>query len=400
MKIAYFDCFSGASGDMILGALVDCGLPLEHLQSLLQKIQLPSFEIKCKQVEKSGLPAIKIDVLVKEKGLVRYFSNITSLINESHLKKSIKENGIRILETLARAEASIHRQKIDQVHFHEVGAIDSIIDVIGAVIGFDYFEVEKIYSSPLATGLGQVKTDHGVLPIPTPATLEILKDVPIYSKGIPAELVTPTGAAIIKTLASSFGSLPSLKIKEVGYGAGSKDLEMPNALRLIIGESESVLKEQDEVILLQTNLDDLNPEFYEYIIEKLFINGALDVWLDNIQMKKNRPGIILSVLCPPNLIDKLTEIIFQETSTLGVRQQNIFRQKAIRKILEIETEFGKVRIKVGRFGLKAFIVSPEYEDCARIAKEQNKPVREIYDYLKELAISKIDPKEVLKNIDN
>ncbi len=386
MKIAFFDCFSGISGDMALGALLDCGLSLETLLKELKKIPITNYKITAEKVEKCGICATKISIRVNEQGVVRTWANIENIISKSSLDKKVKDKAREIFLKLAEAEAKIHRKNLDQVHFHEVGAIDSIIDIMGTVIGLNLLDVEKVFASPLATGTGMVKSEHGAIPIPAPATLEILKDVPIYSRGIPAELVTPTGAAIIKSLAKSFGEMPFLRPLAIGYGAGTRDLEIPNVLRLVIGEEvASPEAELDEVIRLETNIDDLNPEFFEFITEKLLEAGALDVWMSPIYMKKNRPGVSLNILCLAKDEKELLDLLFAETSTLGIRVSKETRRILPREVIEVTTGFGKIRVKVGRLGDKITSIAPEYDDCASLARKNKVPIKTIYDEAKQKA---------------
>ncbi|MDI6689291.1 MAG: nickel pincer cofactor biosynthesis protein LarC [Actinomycetota bacterium] len=385
MKIAYFDCFSGISGDMVLGALLDAGFPFEVLLTELKKLPLKDYEIKAEKVEKLGISATKVCVRAEEKGIIRTWSNVKSIIQESKLHPDVKEESQRIFLKLAEAESKTHRKSIDQVHFHEIGAHDTLIDIVGTVIGLHYLGIKEIYSSPLATGMGLMKTEHGVLPIPAPATLEILKDIPIYSAGIATELVTPTGAAIIKTYAKEFGEMPPLKIASIGYGAGTRDLKIPNVLRILVGEALSIGEEMDLVETIRANIDDMNPEVYHHVMERLFEAGALDVWLTPIYMKRNRPGVTLSVLLPLRIEEKILEILFEETTTLGIRCSRETRRKLTREILEIDTEFGPIAIKMGKFRGRIVNISPEYEDCARIARESNVPLKLVYEKAKEAA---------------
>ncbi|MDO8886818.1 nickel pincer cofactor biosynthesis protein LarC [Candidatus Oleimmundimicrobium sp.] len=393
MKVAYFDCFSGISGDMTLGALLDAGLPFEVLENELKKLPLKNYSITAKKVEKAGIAATKVYVQAEEKGIIRYWSNVKNLIDDSKLDMTIKENGKKVFLTLAQAEAKIHKKKLNNVHFHEVGATDSIIDIVGTAIGLNYLKIEKVFASPVATGTGLTKTNHGIMPIPSPATLEILKDVPIYFGGENTELTTPTGASIIKTYTEHFGEIPPLRIISTGYGAGTRDLKRPNVLRVIIGEMISTHKEveEDEVIVVDTNIDDMNPEFYGYIMEKLFNAGALDVWTTPVYMKKNRPGTTISALAPIQKEEAIMDIIFKETNTLGVRISKKVRRKALREIVIVKTKFGEAKVKVGKFKNEIVSVSPEYDDCALLAKEKGVAVKEVYDEIKKVA------EKVLKN---
>lgn len=386
MKIAYFDCFAGISGNMVLGVLVDAGLPLDLLQSELAKLGLENYQLETSKVEKLGIAATLVQIHSNEKGVVRYWSNIEGIINKSKLDSKIKSKSKEIFLKLAEAEAKIHRKNLDQVHFHEIGALDSIVDIVGAAIGLHHLDIDEIYASPLATGMGMVKTEHGVFPIPAPATMEILKDVPVYTGNIPAELTTPTGAAIIKTYAQEFGEMPLMKIQTIGYGAGLRDLEIPNVLRLVIGESHETQQiGADGVELIESNIDDMNPEFYSHVIDKLFKSGALDVWITPIFMKKSRPAVNLSLLVPLDKEEKVLETLFSETSTLGTRIFKAMRKKVEQDIITVKTKYGQARVKVGRFKGKIVTVSPEYDDCAALASKSEVPVKKVYDEVKNAA---------------
>ncbi len=387
MKVAYFDCFSGISGDMTLGALLDVGLPFEVLKKELEKLPLKNYSIKAEKVEKVGIASTKVHVQAEEKGVIRYWTNVKNLIDDSKLDTLVKENSKKAFLTLAQAEAKIHRKNLNSVHFHEVGATDSIIDIVGTAIGLNYLGIEKVFSSPIATGMGLIKTDHGIMPVPSPATLEILKDIPIYSGGENAELTTPTGASIIKTYAEDFGEIPPLRIISTGYGAGTRDLRKPNVLRIIVGEmiARPEEAEEDEVVIIDTNIDDMNPEFYGYVMEKLFDAGAIDVWITPVYMKKNRPGTALSALAPIHKEEAIIDVIFKETSTLGARTSRKVRRKALREVLAVTTRFGEVRVKIGKFKNQIVSVSPEYDDCARLAKEKEIAVKEVYNEAKQAA---------------
>lgn len=389
MKVAYFDCFSGISGDMVLGALLDLGLPLDALLKDLGKLPLKDYRLEVNKVERKGIEATQLTVHSYEKGVVRYWTNIQSLIKESGLDSTVKEDAYRIFEKLALAEAGVHGRSADQIHFHEIGAVDSIIDIVGTAAGIHRLGIERIHASPLPTGRGTVRTEHGIYPIPAPATLEILKGVPLYGNEVEAELVTPTGAAIISTYAKSFGAMPAMKVSGIGYGAGFHDLETPNVLRVIVGEELTASAEEETAALLSTNIDDLNPEIFDYLMEKLLKAGAFDVWLHPIQMKKNRPGITLNVLAPQELLGNLSDIVFTETSTLGVRIQQVKRKKLRRETFEVALPYGKVRVKVGYLGERIASVAPEYEDCAAAARESGVPVKEVFELAREKAKEKL-----------
>ncbi len=387
MTLVYFDCFSGISGDMTLGALVDAGVPVEELRSGLAKLNLPGYELSSKKVTRSGIAATKVDVIIDQKGqTARHLSDILKIIDGSALSATVKEKSGRIFKRLAEAEAKVHATTPDNIHFHEVGAVDAIVDIVGSVIGLELLGVTRIMSSPLDLGSGTVQTSHGLFPVPAPATAELLKGIPMYQSATRFELTTPTGAAIISTLASSFGTLPQMKINRIAHGAGSQDFPgRPNVLRLMIGEPAAAYDE-DSSVLIETNIDDMNPQLYDYIIEKLMTAGAQDVYLTPIIMKKGRPAILLSVLTDHAKSDALLDIIFRETTSIGVRIQEVGRKKLSREIREVETSYGKIRVKVSKRGDEILNVSPEYEDCKRIAEEKQIPLKTVMEEAKRFII--------------
>ncbi|MFC2135367.1 nickel pincer cofactor biosynthesis protein LarC [Bacteroidota bacterium] len=379
MKIIYFDCFSGASGNMILGALIDTGLNVELLKEELKKLNLGGYEfITSKKVNK-GISGTHLQIKVSSGNTHRGLKDIFKIIDDADLKEVVKNKSKKIFSRLAEVEARIHNKTVDEIHFHEVGAVDSIVDIVGTVIALDLLGIEKVTSSKIHVGTGTLKCAHGTLPVPAPATLELLRGVPVYSTGIESEMVTPTGAAIITTLSDGYGNIPEMKILETGFGMGDKDLGISNFLRVVIGE-ESIELSQGKIQMIETNIDDMNPEFYEHVMERLFENGAKDVFLTQVIMKKNRPGIVLSVMSEPQDLDILTEIIFQETSTLGVRISDVKkRMVASREIIKVETSWGEVGVKVKILGDGEKSFAPEYEDCRRIANDFNIPVSKVYD---------------------
>jgi len=384
MRIAYFDCFSGISGDMILGALLDLGWPVEELEKELAKLNLTGYKIKVKKVQKESITATQIKIETKNDEKKRRLSHILSIIERSRLEKEIKEISKDIFTKLARAEAKIHGKSPQEIHFHELGGLDTIIDVVGTVAGVKHLGIEKIYVSSLPLGRGFVKCAHGTLPLPAPATLELLKKVPVYGGNIEAELVTPTGAAIITNLAKNFGEIPPMRIESIGYGAGQRDLSIPNLLRISVGTMRNAYQE-DIISLIETNIDDMNPEFYEHIINRLFKEGALDVFLTPIQMKKTRPATMLSVMASQEKIEKMIEIIFEETTTLGVRISRVKRRKLARESRSIETKYGKIEVKIARLNGVIKNITPSYEDCQKIALRLNIPLKKVYEEAKEAA---------------
>lgn len=378
MKIAYFDCFSGISGDMIIGALVDLGLDIKFLENELKKLNLKGCRIEARKVVKNGLSATKFDVIENRANSheERSLKEINEIIRKSKFDNGTKSTIKKIFMTIANAEAKIHNKTANKIHFHEIGAIDTIIDVAGAVIGLEKLGIEKIYCSKLNVGAGFVGFSHGKWPVPAPATAEILKNIPVYNNGVEAELVTPTGAAIISNLAEKFGDMPEIKVEKIGYGAGAKDLEQPNVLRVFLGETAEMQNEKINVI--ETNIDNMNPEIYPYVIDKLMENGALDAYLTNIIMKKGRPAVKLSVLCDIENTDRLSDIIFDETTTIGLRIFEAKRKKLERKAKTIKTKYGTARVKISKLNNKVQNVMPEYRDCVRIAKKHKVPLKRVY----------------------
>ncbi|MBU4362133.1 nickel pincer cofactor biosynthesis protein LarC [bacterium] len=395
MKIAYFDCFSGISGDMTVGALLDAGLKIETLEKELKKLGLTGYQLEVNKVVKKGISATKFKVKIKEEGVERRFKDILTILEKSKLDEEIKKETKKIFFNIAQAESKIHQKDIDKIHFHEIGGLDSIIDIASAVIGIKTLGIEEIYSSALPVGKGFVKCAHGVMPVPAWATLELLKNIPTYSGGIESEMITPTGAAIIGTLAKSFGERPLMKIERIGYGAGEKEFSIPNLLRVSIGEK--ILKDEnlkdgyvsDEAVLIETNIDDMNPEFYDYIMDQLFSLGALDVFLTPIQMKKNRPAHMLSIIVYEQDLKEILEVLFSESTTLGVRIREIKRLRLAQQNFIAETKYGKIRVKVGIFKGEIKNIGPEYEDCKKIAEQHQVPLKEIYEEAKKVANNKL-----------
>lgn len=375
MKTLYFDCFSGVSGDMTLAALLSLGLPKEKLLQELKKLNLENYSVEIFPGSRSGIAATGVEVRVGHSHHHhRRFSDIRTLIQESSLDPQVKEIGLKIFQRLAEAEARVHDKTIDEVHFHEVGAVDSIVDIVGTAVGIAFFNPERILSSELPMGRGFVNCQHGRLPLPAPATVEVLKGYPVKKVEVEGELVTPTGAAIVATLSSGVAAWPDGIIRAVGYGLGKNDFpDRPNLLRLVLGETEGAF-ESDRAVILEANIDDMNPEFYGYVMERLFAEKALDVSLSQLLMKKGRPGVLVRVIAEEKDAEKLTEIILKETTTLGVRRYPVMRKKLPREVREVETKHGKIRVKIS--GDLRF--QPEYEDCRRVAMEQGVPLQEVY----------------------
>jgi uncharacterized protein (TIGR00299 family) protein len=382
MKAAYFDCFSGISGDMTLGALVDAGCPLERLREDLKGLEVPDWQISAEKVWKNGMAATHVSVRTKDPQTHRSLSTILGIIEKSKLAADVRERASSIFRRLGEAEAAVHDVPIEKVHFHEVGAVDAIVDIVGACIGFSVLGIEEFACSPVNVGGGSAKMAHGMLPVPAPAAARLLLGKPTYSNGVQKELVTPTGAAIVATLCQSFGPQPPLRVQSVGYGAGATDLEgQPNVLRVMVGDSLQHRETQfdEEIRVIEANLDDLNPQVYGYFAEKALAAGALDVFMTAVQMKKGRPGTLLTLLCKPEDARKLTDLVFAETTTFGLRSYTAERRILPREWQRVQTRFGEVRMKIARVNGKVLQVSPEYEDCRKLAEEKKVALREVMD---------------------
>lgn len=379
MNIAYIDCFAGISGDMFLGALLDCGLPRKLLRQELSRLPLDPYTISFTSEERMHISGCRVHVKTAgDKHPHRSLATIRRIITHSKLNQQVKQFSISVFERLARVESKIHGTTVSKIHFHEVGAIDSIIDIVGTAIGIDYFKLDRIYASPLPLGSGFTASEHGVLPLPAPATLALLKGVPVFGTPLRTELVTPTGAALLTSLTGHYGSMPPMKIARIGYGVGSRILhDRPNALRILVGE-ESDEQEMDQVLILEAHIDDMNPEMYDYLMQRLQKEGALDVSFSPLQMKKNRPGVLLKVICSPDKKDACTTIIFQESTTSGIRFYPAERIKLIRKTRVISTPYGKLAVKVFTAPGGGYFASPEYEQCRKIAQKHGIPLKTVY----------------------
>lgn len=381
MKLAYFDCFSGISGDMVLGALVDVGLDIGQLEAELRKVHLDGWSISADRVKRRALSATKVHVEAGPSHHHRHLSDILKMIDTAPLSPRAAENARKIFHRLGEAEAKVHNIPIEKVHFHEVGAVDSIIDIVGAAVGFDILGVESFACSSLDTGSGRVKTEHGLLPVPAPATAELLRGAPTFSSGVEKELVTPTGAAIATTLSTSYGKIPPMQLSAVGYGAGSADLlEQANVLRILIGEciaQETAARPETLVSVIETNLDDMSPQIYGYFVERALTLGALDVFCTPVQMKKNRPGQLVTILCEISNRSRLIDLIFHETTTIGVRTYEVHRQTLNRETIPVDTPLGQIRMKVSRLNGAVLNAAPEYEDCQRIAAQKDVPLKQV-----------------------
>jgi uncharacterized protein (TIGR00299 family) protein len=381
IRQAYFDCFSGISGDMVLGALVDAGADLRAIEADLRKLSLPGWSISATKVKRGEIFATQVKVETGEGHHHRGLSIILQKIENAKLAPRAAERARKIFSRLAEAEAKVHQQPIEQVHFHEVGAVDSIVDIVGAAIGFELLGIDEFACSALDVGAGQVQTAHGLLPVPAPATAELLKGAPMFTSGIAKELVTPTGAAIATTLAKRYAEIPQMTLKAIGYGAGSADLkEKANVLRLLIGESavtEPAEHWEPTVTVIETNIDDMSPQIYGHFVERAFESGALDVFSSSVQMKKNRPGQLITILSEPHTVGRLIDLIFRETTTIGVRTHEVRRKTLARESVTLETPFGEVRMKISRMHGSVLNATPEYEDCRRIATQKNIPLKDV-----------------------
>jgi uncharacterized protein (TIGR00299 family) protein len=396
-NLLYFDCFSGASGDMILGALLDAGLPLDELRRALGSLGAGTFSLAAERVSRAGVAATKFRVIEEPapgpqppapgRNTDQHdhhhhhhhhsLAQIAALIDRSALSAAGKDKAKALFRRLGEVEADIHQIPVDRVHLHEVGALDSIVDIVGAVFAFEWFGADEVMSSPLNLGSGTVKCEHGTFPVPAPATARLVTGVPVYSSGLAAELVTPTGALLVTGYAASFGSLPPMRIDRIGYGAGDRDFkEMPNVLRVLVGE-RSGDRAGDRVVVLEFEVDDMNPQLFGTLMDRLYAAGALEVFYAAVQMKKNRPGTLVTVVAPPARRDELSGLVFRETTTIGLRYQEVQRECLAREVVEVETPVGCVRFKIARREGRVLNASPEFDDCVKLAAERGLPVKEV-----------------------
>jgi uncharacterized protein (TIGR00299 family) protein len=397
VRILYFDCFAGAAGDMILGAMLDAGLPFEALERALGSLAVEGWDVSADRVLKTGLTATKFRVHERVHTHSHEHAHshahvhshphphhhhhslkdIERAIGRSALSESARARASGMFRRLAEVEASIHGMPVDQVHLHEVGAIDSIIDIVGAAFGIEWFNADRIVASPLNVGGGMIKSAHGVFPVPAPATLRLLKDAPVYSTGIQTELLTPTGALILSEYASGFGPMPQMRVDRVGYGAGERDLaETPNVVRLVVGEAAGDAP-VTRVVSIECEIDDMNPQIFGALMDRLYAAGALEVFYAPVQMKKNRPGTLMTIVATPELRPALIELVFRETTTIGVRYQEMARECLDREMVTVATSFGPVRFKVARRGQMLMNAQPEFDDLTRLAAEHHVPVKEV-----------------------
>ena len=384
MRQAYLDGSSGISGDMLLGALLDAGFDAHRLLEELKKLPLGFYKLKRTRALRGGIVGTRLEVETAGGQPQRKLTDIEGMIEPAGLSAGVKERALKIFRRLAEAEGKLHGKPASDIHFHEVGAVDAIIDIVGACVGLEVLEVSELICSPLNVGGGRVEAAHGSLPVPAPATMELLQGVPVYSSGVEGELVTPTGAAIVSTLAASYGPFPSFKIERIGYGAGAKEFpKHPNVARLFLGGRLDAVKAEpgkpgDELVsIIEANVDDMSPQLYGYLVDQALAAGALDVTCSSVQMKKNRPGLQITVLTAPEKADALAQLLFEQTTTIGLRIYEARRRVLEREHVEVETPYGKVRIKVAKREGKILNVAPEFEDCQRLAAEKNVPLKEV-----------------------
>ncbi|HEX2271327.1 MAG TPA: nickel pincer cofactor biosynthesis protein LarC [Pyrinomonadaceae bacterium] len=392
MKTLYFDCFAGASGDMILGAMVAAGVDPDALREQLSLLHVEGFKIDFETVDRSGLSATYARVETVHEHKHRHLSDIRRIIEDSGVTDAAKDLSIRIFTRLAEAEARVHNEPVEKVHFHEVGALDAIVDVVGAAICFDLLKIDRFVSSPLHVGSGMVKMAHGSFPIPPPAVTELLRGVPFYSGDIPGELLTPTGAAIITTVCKEFGPIPRIRTDRTGYGAGTREYEnFPNVLRVLVGETDTGDIEgaaSEKLWMIETNLDDASPQIVGHVMDRVFEFGALDCYFTPVQMKKNRPGVLLSVLCGPEEKEAVMKLLFVETTTLGVRSYEVERRALRRSVVKVETQYGPIDVKVAHLNGRVVNEMPEFEQCRQAAFRADVPLKMVEEAAR-VALAKI-----------
>jgi hypothetical protein len=395
VRVLYFDCVGGISGDMAIAALLAAGAGEDVVRAGIASLQVEPVELEVEETDTHGIAATRVHVRAQASGVIRTYANIRSLLDASDLAPAALELAQRIFRRLALAEAAVHRRDVEHVAFHEIGAVDSIVDIAGTAIALTSLGVERIFSSPVPTGVGMIKTEHGQMPLPAPAVVELLRGAPMYSRPVPMELVTPTGAAILAATVEGYGDLPMLRTEAVGYGAGTHRPDFPNVLRVLIGEGTgevpgmpgsppaegSVTGE----LVLATNVDDLNPELHAFVLERLFEAGAQDAWLTPIVMKKGRPAMQVSALVSPARADAIREVLFRETGTLGVRTTPVEKAALERDWVLVRTRHGEVRVKIGLLDGRPITISPEYDDCARVAREARVPARDVVEEARRLA---------------
>lgn len=379
MNVLYYDCFAGISGDMHLAALLDLGVDYDALVVELASLGLEGYDLQTGRANRKGVAGTQVHVVIDphQQTHHRHLAEIEAIIGRSALKESVRERAISVFRRLAEAEAHVHDTTPERIHFHEVGALDAIIDIVAGTIALERLNVDRVLCSPVELGSGTVRCEHGVLPVPGPATLELLKDVPLKFGAVPFEATTPTGAALLATFVDEFVTQPKLSINRIGYGIGHRDGPIPNALRVCMGTLEPESHEA-ELCILECNIDDMNPECYDYVLERLFAAGVNDAWLTSVFMKKNRPGMVLSVLCVPVLMEKMTELLLTETTTLGVRRYAVARTALTRENDRVMTHYGQVAVKIAHYRGQPLRSKPEYEDCKRLALERGVPIHAVY----------------------
>ncbi len=376
MKTLYFDCFAGASGDMILGAMVAAGVDPRVLREQLSLLGVEGFSVEFETVNRSGLSATYARVKAGHQHTHRHLADILKIIFASGLSEGVKQRAAKIFSRLAEAEARVHNEPVDHVHFHEVGALDAIVDVVGASICFELLAIDHFVCSPLHVGSGTVEMAHGRFPVPPPAVTELLRGVPFYSTEIAGELLTPTGAAIITTVADEYGAIPQMVVEQVGYGAGTREYDkFPNVLRVLLGEATSHTATDERLWMIETNIDDLSPQIVGHVMDRVFELGALDCYFTPVQMKKNRPGVLLSILCGKSEKEAVMRLVFTETTTLGVRSYEVERRALERTIVSVETQYGPIDVKVAHLNGQVVNEMPEFEQCRRAAKDADVPLK-------------------------
>lgn len=378
MKTLYFDCFAGASGDMILGAMVAAGVDPTFLREQLSLLRVEGFSVDFETVTRSGLSATYARVATKHEHKHRHLSQIRQIIEESGLSEPVKKRSVQVFSRLGQAEAHVHNEPIEHVHFHEVGALDAIVDVVGAAICFDYLKIDRFVCSPLHVGSGMVQIAHGRFPIPPPAVAELLKGVPFYATDIKGELLTPTGAAIITTVCNEYGPIPQMTTESTGYGAGTREYEdFPNVLRVFLGVTQSESATDERLWMIETNLDDLSPQIIGHVMDRVLELGALDCFFTAVQMKKNRPGVLLSVLCEREQKEAMMKLLFMETTTLGIRSYEVGRRALQRSVFQVETQYGPIDVKVAHLDGRVVNEMPEFEQCRQAAAKANVPLKAV-----------------------
>ncbi len=397
MKLAYLDCSSGISGDMFLAALIDAGVPADRLFGELKKLSLGFYEFKRTRAVRGGLVGTHIDIHSPAEQPHRHLTDIRMLIEKALLPPKAAGLALKAFQHLAEVEGKLHNASPHSVHFHEVGAVDAVLDIVGVCVGMELLGISELICSPLNVGGGRVNAAHGSLPVPAPATAELLKDIPVYSTGVSGELVTPTGAALVATLAVEFGPFPAMKVEKIGYGAGAKDFPgHPNIARLFVGERTEIIAGQpgppgdDIVSVIEANVDDMNPQLFGYVLEQALAAGALDVTCTSAQMKKNRPGLTISILCEPEKSDALSQLLFEQTTTIGVRIHEARRKVLDREQVTVETAYGSVRVKVARRNGVVMNAAPEFDDCQRLATEKSVPLKQVINAAKTAYLQKVE----------